>query len=68
MIEGFGEDGGDRVGSGVDDAGVALKRVAESVVVIGQESSRSVQRSEDLIGVLAGALLALCTGAEPEPS
>jgi hypothetical protein len=68
MIDGFGEDGGDRVGSLVDDAGIALERVAEPVVVIGQEPLRSVQRSEEFVGVLAGALLALRAGAEPEPS
>lgn len=59
-IEGFGEGGGDRVGGLVDDASVALKRIAEPVIVIGQEPSGLVQRGEELVGVLAGALLALC--------
>jgi hypothetical protein len=38
MVEGVGEDGGDRVGGGVDDARVALKLVTMSVIVIGQEA------------------------------
>ena len=35
MVEGVGEDGGDRVGGVVDDAGVALELVTEPVVVFG---------------------------------
>jgi hypothetical protein len=66
-IEGFGKGGGDRVGGLVDDASVALKRIAAPVIVIGQEPSGSAQRGEELVGVLAGALLALCGGAQPEP-
>jgi len=67
MIEGIGEDGGDRVGGVIDDACVALELVTKPVIVIGQESPGLMQRGEDLIGVLAGALLALRTGTEPEP-
>jgi hypothetical protein len=38
MGEGIGEDGGDRVGRGVDDARVVLKLVTKPVIVIGQET------------------------------
>jgi hypothetical protein len=62
-IKGFGKDGGDRVGGLVDDARVALKRITKTVIVIGQEPSGSMQRGEELVGVLAGALLTLCAGA-----
>lgn len=67
MIKGFSEDRSDRVGGLIDDAGIALKRITEPVIVIGQEAFGSVQRGEELIGILAGALLALRTRAEPEP-
>jgi hypothetical protein len=66
-IKGFGQGGGDRVGDLVDDASVALKRITKTVIVIRQEPSGWVQRGEELVGVLAGALLALRTGAQPEP-
>ena len=39
---------------GVDDAGVALERVAEAVVVIGQEPSSVVESDEVLVGVVGG--------------
>jgi len=35
MVEGVGEDGGDRVGGVIDDACVALKLVTKPVIVIG---------------------------------
>jgi len=48
MIEGIGEDGGDRVGGVIDDACVALELVTKPVIVIGQESPGSMRRGEDL--------------------
>jgi hypothetical protein len=38
MVEGVGEDGGDRVGGVIDDARVALRLVTKPVIVIGQET------------------------------
>jgi hypothetical protein len=67
MGDGISENGGDRVGGVIDDARVALKLVTKAVIIIGQESPGLVKRSEDLIGVLTGALIALRAGTEPEP-
>jgi hypothetical protein len=46
VIEGFGKDGGDRVDGVADDACIALKRITEPIIVIGQEPSRLVRSGE----------------------
>lgn len=48
----------DRGGRRIGDAGVALERVAEVIVGVGQGPTRRVQRGEQLVGVIARALLA----------
>jgi hypothetical protein len=46
VIEGFGKGGGDRVDGVADDACIALKRITEPIIAIGQEPSRLVQSGE----------------------
>jgi hypothetical protein len=44
----------DRCGSSVDDAGVALERVTQAVVVIAQEPADVVESDGVLVGVVGG--------------
>ncbi|MDQ3647061.1 MAG: hypothetical protein M3433_00465 [Actinomycetota bacterium] len=50
--EGVVEGRGDGVGCVVDDARIALERVAESIVVLGEEPAISVEGAEHRVGVL----------------
>lgn len=50
----------------VDDPDIALERVTEAVVVIGQEPAGVVECDEVLVGVLGGPCRALRGRAEPE--
>ena len=57
---------GDCRGRVVDDAGVALERVAQLIVAVGQQVTGRVQRSEVLERIVARSRLALSGSTQPQ--